>query len=805
MAKCKVLVFLLLSSLSISSNAQQLDGYEQRVRDMVGFLEYFLNTVGDKETSIRDKDVIINESYNKIFRDAQVQIEDDLLADRQSVINKDVVAYLKDVDFFFKDASFDFDIIKVEQLKRENGEPFFRVELNRVLDAITIEGSPLKNSQKRYIEVNLDPAKEDLKIASMYTTKVSKDEELIAWWSELSYEWSKIFKVELNTNDEIDADLLYKIVAIDSLDLSGNQYIFNIEPLYVLTNLKYLNISDTRIADLGPLRSANTLETLVASQTEVFDLSYLKYLNSLKYLDVSNTRIRDITAIDQFSSLIDLNLAGNYVADFSPLASLRGLKNLNVSNTALLATLPLMNLDALVSLNLSNTLIGDLEGLKSKPLMKELNVSKTDVVDLTPLSTLTALEVLNINQTSVNTLQSLLNLKSLTRIYCDNTNVTGLEATNFMTKKPRVLVINNSEQVLQWWSQLNTSWKNGLRSYMEGQPNQPSKEQLVMLLNRDSLNLEKLRLSSIEPLRRFYKLRVLNISDNFIHDLDPINHLDKLEELYASSTTVKQLTALKELKNLKYLDLSKTKVSDIYILTYLADLKYLNVNDAEVSWDGVKEFHNERPDCDLIFDTDYFSNWWDNLTDDWKRIFRENNQGFSGTPDAFTLHKIIAKSEITIEGASISDLKPLWDFLSVKEIYIRSTLITDLNSLPALTNLEILECTQTPVENIGPLGSLSSLRRLDISNTAVDDLRPLATLSNLADLNCSGTNLSNLRGLEGLVSLTLLDCSNTRVSRLDQLYGLGHLKKLSCYNTRLNQRDISGFQNSNPDCKIIFY
>ena len=47
--------------------------HEQKVKDMVAFLEYVLNTLGSSGTSARDKDVLITESYTKIFRDAKVQ------------------------------------------------------------------------------------------------------------------------------------------------------------------------------------------------------------------------------------------------------------------------------------------------------------------------------------------------------------------------------------------------------------------------------------------------------------------------------------------------------------------------------------------------------------------------------------------------------------------------------------------------------------------------------------------------------------------------------------------------------------
>src|SRR5437868_14287866 len=55
---------------------------EKKVRDMITFLEFMLNTLGNSNTSARDKDVLITESYSKIFKDAKVQVEDDLDEER---------------------------------------------------------------------------------------------------------------------------------------------------------------------------------------------------------------------------------------------------------------------------------------------------------------------------------------------------------------------------------------------------------------------------------------------------------------------------------------------------------------------------------------------------------------------------------------------------------------------------------------------------------------------------------------------------------------------------------------------------
>lgn len=165
-----------------SYSKQEVKDFSQKVEDQIQFLEYFLNTVGSEETSARDKDVIITESYKKIFRDDKVQVEDDLLLDRQVITNKDVPAYLKDVEFFFKDASFKFKVRDVKPFLRDNDELSFLVSMDRTLTAVGLDDEAIENTKPRFVEVNLNPQSNELKIASIYTTKLSRDEELTEWW-----------------------------------------------------------------------------------------------------------------------------------------------------------------------------------------------------------------------------------------------------------------------------------------------------------------------------------------------------------------------------------------------------------------------------------------------------------------------------------------------------------------------------------------------------------------------------------------------------------------------------------------------
>lgn len=170
-------------------DAQEVEAFQKQAEQLVKFMEFSFNTLGSSKAEYRDKDIIINQSYLKYFRDAKVQIEDDLVGQRDVVTNKDVQAYLKDIDFFFKEATFKFTIEEITREVNDSGEPFFKIKTSRNLSGTTVDGKAVNENRARYIEVNLDQASRDLKIVSMYTTRSSEELEIIAWWNNLQPVW----------------------------------------------------------------------------------------------------------------------------------------------------------------------------------------------------------------------------------------------------------------------------------------------------------------------------------------------------------------------------------------------------------------------------------------------------------------------------------------------------------------------------------------------------------------------------------------------------------------------------------------
>lgn len=157
------ILFTAVSQETVELTPQQVEEYTEQSKQIIQFLEGTLNFLGDDTQLPSDKDVIINESYLKFFRDDEVQVEDDLDENREISLSKDVQAYLKDVDFFFNNVTFTFNIEKVEQQVNDNGQLFFKVTMNRHLQGITIENDTVDNNMIRYAEINLDPAQKDLK------------------------------------------------------------------------------------------------------------------------------------------------------------------------------------------------------------------------------------------------------------------------------------------------------------------------------------------------------------------------------------------------------------------------------------------------------------------------------------------------------------------------------------------------------------------------------------------------------------------------------------------------------------------
>ncbi|HZY80741.1 MAG TPA: leucine-rich repeat domain-containing protein, partial [Cyclobacteriaceae bacterium] len=484
---------------------------EAGVRDIISFLQFMLNTLGAQDTPARDKEVVVTESYSKIFRDSKVQVEDDLDATRNVITNKDVTAYLKDVDFFFSDVKFTFEIDKVET-GEVDGKKFYKVSATRNLSGTSAEGETVNNNSPRYIELNYDPVAQDLKIVSMYTKGFDEKQAMINWWGEMSYEWQSFFRKLTGKVDSVSLSDIRQMSAITDIDLSNNQYIQNIEPLARLTNLQKLNVSGTSINDLSPIRNLTELVDLDVSRSGVTDISVLKYASKITRLNAERTGVSDISVVKKMPALVSLDVSNTKAADFTGLLDIATLTNVDAAATGLQSLTPFQNLKNLQVLDVSGTQVADLTPITGLKTLSELNIDSTKVADIAPAAQLTGLSILSINYTKVPSLDVLKGLPKLQKVYCDHTPVRQEAADAFMAAKPGTLVVFDSKDLQAWWETLPKDWQNILfNQSRDGLV--PSKDQLAILANKDSINLQgNEHITDLEPLRRLPKLKVILVN-----------------------------------------------------------------------------------------------------------------------------------------------------------------------------------------------------------------------------------------------------------------------------------------------------
>ena len=846
----------------IALTSQEIDGYRAQAEQLTSFLEFTFNTIGDPEVPVKEKDIIINQSFNKFFESEKVQIEDDLVDQRDVPINKDVQAYLKDIDFFYKQVTFEFRIEEITQEINDKNQLFFKIQMNRNLQGVTIEGDTLNTNRVRYIEINLNDSEKDLKIASIYTTKLNEKEELRKWWNELPLQWKEIFGGNIALSDTIRMkDVLYfddslacfnlltsqrmsrdtlslfvtdtlkiilsdtawlntalldrqlkKITELDTITISSGQDIISLEPLSKLANLGRLDCSNTGIDNLMPLRNLTHLYYLDCSGTLVESLKPLRYSNKMEHLFISNTRIRNIATLTNFELLEQLHFNHTEIDSLYPIKDLVQLADLEFSNTTINDIAPLTELINLERLDFSSTTVSDVGPLKKLKNIYFLKFENTPVKNLRPLKDLSKLQLLFIDQTPVYEISPLDGLPELNRIYCDQTGITRRTANQFMEDNSGVLVIYESAELINWWKALSGEWKNYFSDYVSTNVD-PKKEELHEITKIKNVDISgRDEIKTLKPLQNLAMLNNLNCKSTGIESIYPLRELADLNFLDFSNTRVMDISVLAKLGKLEELRFDDTQVKDIEPILHLDELRLVYCDNSPVDEGQVMEFIIAHPDCLIVYQTKKLELWWSNVPDVWKLLagkFIDNNE----TLNREQLHQIAKLRRIDLadfpemgnRSLQIESLEYINKLAFLEELSFKNTRITSLGPLRGMKTIKVLHCTNNPIESLDPLSEVKNLEDLNVQNTPIENLEFLSTLFKLKKLNCSGTMIKSLKGIEYLQNLEQLDCYNTSIRNLKNVQNLENLKLIRCYNTRITERTINKFKETHPDIEVIYY
>ncbi len=859
-------VYALILSFFLIFNLFAQDQAELE-KDAAGLLDFYqgtLNFLGDPISPAPEKLIIINESFSKMFLNPQVQIEDDLVPDRQMVLYKDVQAYLKDVDFFFRNVKFDFEISGTEMLLGDAGQKIIKLTVNRKLNGRDIDGDSISDECRVFVEMNQDVRDGGLKIASIYSTQPSERERPLRWWASLDQNWRDFFAGDLPVCEDLplksvvsysdssiwfwyDTAMLekvrkYETTGLDTIwyfeldsvthrlidsvlcphnkvdsivktfiekrqiDRAGDSSIFDLNPLSDLRELEIIDISNTAVDDIFPLRNLNKLQEIHANNTSVASVDALRYTLSLREISLDDVPLTGISALVQIQSLEELVLNSPYIAHYDSIFLLSKLRSLSLSGAPLFQLQPVFaDGSSLEELDLSNTPLKVLPDFEPARHLKILNISNTYIRKLDPLQNQGSLEVLWCDSTGISSLQPLEQLPKLRRIYCDGAKITKSEAKRFMKTKPNCLVIYESTQLEEWWQQLDNEWKGIFIEAADlDEETVISKESLHKLIQLKELNLSgKPKIKNLTPLRQLELLEKLDISRTGISDLSPISDLMQLENLNISNTPVEKIGALAALYHLEKLNIDSTNVDDVLPLAALNQLVLLRADACPVPERNVAELQNILPELKIYRKTAEITAWWNELNPAWK-------EGLAAYFDAEendkakAFYELLHQDEIHIRDLDLISSAPVLMFSDLRVLELSNCGIAQINALSELKKLEELNLSSNPLSDIQSIASLSGLKKLNISGTAVEVLDALAFLQKLQQLDCSNTQIKKLDPLGGLTQLEDLNCSGTKVKKLDPLYPL-KLKKLTVFNTRVNQRRIDDFKKKMPECEVVFY
>lgn len=841
---------------------QQIEEYELETRQLVKYLEGTLNFIGNPDELPSEKDIIFNQSYLKLFTNDEVQVEDDLDENRTKPLNKDIQAYLRDIDFFFKEVTFDFEIDTTDRIITDSNKIVFKVTINRHLSGITVDNDTIDNNQLRFIEINLDPYQKDLKIASIYTTKIREKEGLRNWWNEMSPEWKNYFGrsvivydtipfkdiiwfsdtslatykwvndtiTEIIDNDslafdtislatdtiqiaitdtiKVNSSTIYRILKtfrnIEFLDISNTMLIKELNPVSELSELKELNISSTPIKDLNPIRNLKGLVKLNCAGSEVTNLSPLIYLGSLKEIDLSYTAVENIEPLSGLKNLEEVKLNGSSIKEIGSVNMIQKLSNLDISHTSVSSLPPLKSLIHLTELNISSTLIDNLIGIDSVKNLQHLNIDSTSIKNIENLQSTETLMVLQANNTNISSLKPLQNKSELKIVYCDNTNINSQEANRFMDENPGVIVIYNSKELENWWNGLSSQWRLIFQqAYNISNP--ITVEKLHEIIQKRELSIAyKEQLSDISPLSMMHRLEKLDISHTSVSNINELSVLSNLEELNLNNLKVASLEPLSSLRKIVRISFENTDITSLSPLeNSVPDFIYCdksNVPDIEAL-----SFKNKHSKSLIIYQSENLKLWWNSLSQDWKNVF-QNIGNVPPLPSNENLQTLVDLETIVIkDNLNIADLYPLYMFKRLTGLAINSTSVSDITPVFDLKTIENLDISKNPVSQLVGISNLDKLNTLIVQNTSVDDLEPISQVTSLKHLDISGTKIKSLKYITRLVSLEKLFLNNTAVKSIKPIYELPELKLLQCFNTKIKASRIDQLKQSKPDLEIIFY
>jgi len=349
----------------------------------------------------------------------------------------------------------------------------------------------IKFNEERFNSSKIETIKQLLR-----NIKVYRDTIKLCW--ELSFEKNKKHQKvkDILIKSCEDYRFLFDLTLKRSISNRNNEYIYNIMPSEILSDVKQLDIIEDNlritqlmlislpISNVDLLGNLSKLKILYLPDTQLDDINFLRKLTELQTLILFKNRISNIDSIQFLKKLSDLSLGENLITDISPLRNLINIQKLYLYNNKINDITILENLTNLQELGLDNNTIRNISSLGNLQYLKILSLENCQISDISSLNNLPELCELTLRSNKIKNIESIQNLKII-----------------------------------------------------------------------KSLNLSKNRIENINAIKNLANIQYLYLDDNQIVDINPLINLGNLKELDLSNNQIVNFEVLKHLKELQVLNI----------------------------------------------------------------------------------------------------------------------------------------------------------------------------------------------------------------------------------------------------------
>ncbi|MCY3794657.1 MAG: leucine-rich repeat domain-containing protein [Gammaproteobacteria bacterium] len=344
------------------------------------------------------------------------------------------------------------------------------------------------------------------------------------------------------------------------LDLSRNP-IADLTPVFGLTAIRHLRLSDVGMTDLQGLKELVNLRSLALMANHIADLEPLAEMSDMERLWLRDNEVVDVAPLSGMVKMRTLQLWGNGIRDLTPLKGMTALESLDLDDNRVTDLESLADLSGLRQLYLADNRVAELTPLRAVKALEKLDVSGNRISDLLPLSGMTALGWLDLSDNVVEDIEPLVE-----RTIFGGTSSSGARLN--LDGNP----LNDTS--LEEYIPTIESWGVNVRFERRGSkvPTAAIADPTLLALVAEALAHSRVHVDdapSSLPIDQLLRLRVRNRGINSFAGLESALGLISI---HAASNEIEDLSPLAELTELSQLDLRDNRISDIAPLVANAGL-----------------------------------------------------------------------------------------------------------------------------------------------------------------------------------------------------------------------------------------